>query len=51
MVLPAHIGAERIAEHILFPETARMLRTSEKFSELERTLRGLGLEMDVVAVP
>ena len=51
VVLPAHIGAERIAEHILFPETARMLRTSEKFSELERTLRGLGLEMDVVAVP
>jgi voltage-gated potassium channel len=51
VVLPAHIGAERIAEHILFPETARMLRTSEKFRELERTLRGLGLEMDVVAVP
>ncbi len=51
VVLPAHIGAERIAEHILFPETARMLRTSEKFRELEHTLRGLGLEMDVVAVP
>jgi voltage-gated potassium channel len=51
VVLPAHIGAERIAEHILFPETARMLRSSEKFRELEHTLRGLGLEMDVVAVP
>lgn len=51
VVLPAHIGAERIAELILFPETARMLRSSEKFNELERTLRGLGLEMEVVAVP
>ena len=51
VVLPAHIGAERIAELILFPETARMLRSSEKFAELERSLRGLGLEMEVVVVP
>lgn len=51
VVLPAHIGAERIAELILFPETARMLRESSKFHELERTLRGLGLEMEVVVVP
>jgi voltage-gated potassium channel len=51
VVLPAHIGAERIAELILFPETARMLRSSAKFSELERTMRGLGLEMEVVVVP
>jgi len=51
VVMPTHIGAERIAELILFPETARMLRTSEKFSELERTLRGLGLEMEVIVVP
>jgi voltage-gated potassium channel len=40
VVLPTHIGAERIAEMILFPETARMLRTSAKFTELERSLRG-----------
>ena len=51
VVLPTHIGAERIAEMILFPETARMLRTSEKFSALERTLRGLGLDMAVVVAP
>ncbi|HEX4271768.1 MAG TPA: NAD-binding protein [Rhizomicrobium sp.] len=51
VVLPAHIGAERIAEMILFPETARLLRTSEKMQELERTLRGLGLEMEVVVAP
>jgi voltage-gated potassium channel Kch len=51
VVLPTHIGAERIAEMILFPETARMLRTSTKFNELERSLRGLGLDMAVVVVP
>jgi voltage-gated potassium channel len=51
VVMPTHIGAERIAELILFPETARMLRTSETFSELERALRGLGLDMAVVVVP
>ena len=51
VVLPTHIGAERIAEMILYPETARFLRASEKMRELERTLRGLGLEMDVVVVP
>ena len=51
VVMPTHIGAERIAELILFPETARMLRESAKFSELERTLRGLGLEMEVIVVP
>jgi voltage-gated potassium channel len=39
VVLPTHIGAERIAELILFPETARMLRSSDMFSALERSLR------------
>jgi voltage-gated potassium channel len=51
VVLPAHIGAERIAELIMFPETARLLRTSEKMQELERTLRGLGLEVEVIVAP
>jgi len=51
VVLPTHIGAERIAEMILFPETARMLRSSEMFSTLERSLRGLGLDMAVVVAP
>jgi voltage-gated potassium channel len=50
VVLPTHIGVERIAEMILFPETARMLRSSSKFIELERSLRGLGLNMAVVVV-
>jgi hypothetical protein len=51
VVLPTHIGAERIAEMILFPETSRMLRTSMMFSALERSLRGLGLDMAVLAAP
>ena len=32
VVMPTHIGAERIAELILFPETARLLRDSAKMS-------------------
>ncbi len=51
VVLPTHIGAERIAEMILFPETARFLRASAQMQELDRTLRGLGLDMAVVVVP
>lgn len=51
VVLPAHIGAERVAEVILFPETARLLKESEVMQTLERLLRRLGLEPEVVAVP
>ncbi len=48
VVLPTHIGAERIAELILFPETARYLHGSEAMREFEKSLRGLGLEVEVV---
>ncbi len=51
VVMPTHIGAERIAELILFPETARLLRESSKMAELERTLRNCGLDMEVLTVP
>ncbi|MCB1489544.1 MAG: potassium channel protein [Bauldia sp.] len=51
VVLPTHIGAERIAEMILFPETSRFFRTSPEMQELERTLRGLGLGVSLVIVP
>ncbi|MDR3418475.1 MAG: potassium channel protein [Nevskia sp.] len=47
VVLPTHIGAERIAEMILYQETSRFLR-SEKMSDLERDLRKLGLELEVI---
>ena len=48
VVLPTHIGAERIAEMILFPETARFIRGSERMADFEKVLRDLGLEMEVV---
>ena len=51
VVLPTHIGAERIAEMILFPETARFVRESPQMLELERSLRNLGLSIEVVVVP
>jgi voltage-gated potassium channel len=48
VILPTHIGAERIAELILFPETARFIRGSERMRDFEKVLRDLGLEMEVV---
>lgn len=51
VVLPTHIGAERIAEMLLFPETSRFVRESDSMRELERTLRNLGLAIEVVVAP
>ena len=51
VVLPTHIGAERIAEILLFPETSRFVRESDSMRALERTLRNLGLGMDVIVAP
>ena len=48
VVLPTHIGAERIAELVLFPDTARLIRGSERMREVEKTLRDLGIDMEVV---
>ena len=48
VVLPTHIGAERMAEMILYRETARMIRGSAKMLDFEKSLRTLGLDMDVV---
>jgi len=49
VVLPTHIGAERIAELILHPQTARLIRGSKHMRDFERTLRGVGLEIEVVS--
>jgi voltage-gated potassium channel len=52
VVLPAHIGAERIAELILYRQTADLIRGSERMKEFERSLVTLGLDIDtVVAAP
>lgn len=50
VVLPTHIGAERMAEMILYPETARFIRGSERMQAFDQTLRDLGLLMEVVTV-
>jgi voltage-gated potassium channel Kch len=51
VVLPTHIGAERIAELILYPHTAGVLRNSERMREIERAVNAIGLEMEMVVVP
>jgi voltage-gated potassium channel Kch len=48
VVMPTHIGAERIAELILFQETARFIRGSERMRDFEKVLQSLGLDIEVV---
>ena len=48
VVLPAHIGAERIAELILFSDLGRTLEAGAREPDLARSLRRLGLELEVV---
>ncbi len=48
VVLPTHIGAERIAEMILYPATARSASEQEHLEEMKRRLREYGLAMEVV---
>lgn len=51
VVMPTHIGAERIAEMIIYPTTARMLGESEQMRDLKRGLHEFGLELEAVTVP
>jgi Trk K+ transport system NAD-binding subunit len=50
VVMPTHIGAERVAEMILYPEAARFLHGTEHKEEFARDLRMLGLDIEVVTV-
>jgi Trk K+ transport system NAD-binding subunit len=50
VVLPTHIGAERIAEMILFPETADFVRQNDTIRDLKRGMGEFGLEIEVVKV-
>ena len=45
VVLPAHIGAERVAEILLYPGSAETLRQT---TGLDQQLRALGLSLEVV---
>ncbi|HEX2942981.1 MAG TPA: NAD-binding protein [Rhodopila sp.] len=49
VVLPAHTGAERIAEMLLYEETAHFIRGSERMRDFEKVLQLLGLDIDIVA--
>lgn len=51
VVLPTHIGAERIAEMILYPGTARFLSDSSPMRDLKRGLHEFGLELEAVTIP
>jgi len=51
VVLPTHIGAERIAELILYPSTSRFLGEAPQVGDLKRGLHEFGLELEVVEVP
>ncbi|MBP0483865.1 potassium channel family protein [Sagittula salina] len=51
VVLPAHIGAERVAEVILYPELTRHPRRIDVQHARERVLRNMGLETEVVVAP
>jgi|HubBroStandDraft_1064217.scaffolds.fasta_scaffold06281_2 voltage-gated potassium channel len=48
VVLPTHIGAERIAEMILFEESARLMESLERTSGFQRVMRTFGIELEVV---
>jgi voltage-gated potassium channel len=48
VVEPTHIGAERIAQLILFPKTAKLTDTGSMHA-LTAGLHGLGLELEVMA--
>ena len=51
VVLPTHIGAERIAEMILYPTTTRFLGDSQQMRDLKRGMREFGLELEAVTIP
>jgi voltage-gated potassium channel Kch len=53
VILPAHIGAERIAEMILYPETGDLVRgAADRALNVEKSLQLLGLRVEtVVAEP
>jgi voltage-gated potassium channel Kch len=48
VVLPTHIGAERIAEMILYPEAAHPENRAANGGEFERRLNMFGLQMQMV---
>ena len=50
VVLPAHIGAERVAEMILYPAAAKTMHRGGRAGVMEQELHSLGLELELVVV-
>jgi trk system potassium uptake protein TrkA/voltage-gated potassium channel len=50
VVMPTHIGAERIAEMILYPSTDRFVGDSPQMRDMKRGLHEFGLELEAVTV-
>jgi voltage-gated potassium channel Kch len=50
VVLPTHIGAERIAEMILYPSTDQFVEASAHMKEMKRGLHEFGLQLEAVTV-
>jgi voltage-gated potassium channel len=48
VVLPFHIGAERIAEVILYQESARFIEGLERSHGFQRVLHNFGIELEVI---
>jgi Trk K+ transport system NAD-binding subunit len=48
VVLPTHIGAERIAELVLYEESARIIEGLERSHGFQRALHNFGIELEVV---
>ena len=48
VVLPTHIGAERIAELLLHEESARFIDGLERSHGFQRVLHGFGMELEVI---
>ena len=48
VVLPTHIGAERIVELILYPSTANVITDVGEMAECKRALHDFGLDLEVV---
>lgn len=51
VVLPTHIGAERIAEMILYDAGSSLIRDSAAMHDSERLLQSMGLEFEMLTVP
>lgn len=50
VVLPTHIGAERITELILYPATDRVMDDTARMTDVKRQFHDFGLDLEVVQI-